>query len=214
MTTVAIPAEGLVKELLRTEKHVLKELLMERFAVGTGVDGGGTIRTLVCECLDSAIRFRYTYHAEAVKEVGITNNMRVKVDLVLFALRRLEQLGLVSITEADSNSKTWRYHENISPILASVIDKALDQAFNEGIPRRFGPPPTGLRMLHPELEDITRSEIHLTPEGKTLAEFILRTHLDDPVSFLGSMKKADSLKLQSIQPPFNKVQLFSILEIM
>ncbi|MBC8224734.1 hypothetical protein H8E65_09105 [Candidatus Bathyarchaeota archaeon] len=60
-----------------------------------------------------------------------------------------------------------------------------------------GLPIKGLPVLHPEpeIEGITRSEIHLTPEGKKLVEFILRNHLDDPVSFLGSMKEADSLKL-------------------
>ena len=57
MTTVPIPAEGLVKEFHRTEKHVLTALLRERFAAGTGVDGGGTIRTLVFEHLNRYWRF-------------------------------------------------------------------------------------------------------------------------------------------------------------
>ena len=102
--------------------------------------------------------------------------MRLQVSLVLNALRRLERLGLISRKEADPTSQAWRYHEeieDINPTLAPPLDKALDQEINGGYTR--GWPRTtykGLLMFYPELEGITSSEIHLTPEGKKMAEYL------------------------------------------
>ena len=164
MTTIAIPAEGLAEEFKHTSAERVLTMLPPMH--------GKTVRSLVYTSLDS--NTIYAFREDRAKK-GVTRIMRLQVSLVLNALRRLERLGLISRKEADPTSQAWRYHEDINPLLAPLLDKALDQEINGGFAR--GWPRTiykGLLTFYPELEGITSSELHLTPEGKKLAEAIWR----------------------------------------
>lgn len=159
MTTVAIPAEGLVKELHITEKRVL-----------TGLFGmGGTVRTLVAEHLDDHTYLIYffllprkTRERDAIDphspvplwKPSVTRD----VTSVLQAIKRLEQLGLLSRIAADSTSKVCKYHENTNAILAASIEETLESLKDDW-----------------QGEGIPRSEFYLTPEGEKMTHFIWRS---------------------------------------